>query len=320
MPCDLLLNWYQQHHRDLPWRHHQQPYPIWISEIMLQQTQVKTVLPRYAAWFKQFPDIHSLAEADLDHVLKAWEGLGYYRRARFLHSAANQIVALHKGEFPQQWEDILALPGIGRSTAGAIASFCFNMKTPVLDGNVKRVLKRWHGIEESPDKQLWLLAEQAIEQAASAATWNQAMMELGATVCTPRQAQCTLCPMQKHCKTAFNTHHESPAKPRAAIKDLHWEVELYHHPENGIWLEKRPSKGIWAELWSPPIIELEKAPNHTPCHIHLLTHRRIHLYATFTTKQPLKLPGLWAKKLDPYALPTGIHQLLKKHNLNLHDS
>jgi len=305
-----LLQWYQQHARDLPWRHTSEPYPIWLSEIMLQQTQVKTVLPRYTAWLQQFPHIQSLAAASLDDVLKAWEGLGYYRRARFLHAAAKQICQQHDGVFPHDFDAILALPGIGRSTAGAIASFCFQQNTPVLDGNVKRVLKRWHNTPTAVDKCLWQQAQQAMDDANSPALWNQAMMELGATLCTPKQPKCATCPMQTHCQSAFQTIHTDVPKAATKVKDVFWQVRLHQHPKKGIWLQQRPEKGIWAGLWTPPIIELNDKPEQQACHIHLLTHRRIHLYSQNEQQEPTG-QGQWVQDISTLALPTGIHHLLQ---------
>jgi len=306
-----LLTWYAKHHRDLPWRHTQDTYHIWVSEIMLQQTQVKTVLPRYGAWFRQFPNIESLAKTSLDNVLKAWEGLGYYRRARFLHAAAQQISDKHHGIFPEHFDDMIKLPGIGRSTAGAISSFCFDTPTPVLDGNVKRVLKRWHQVPDANDKQLWLKAQAAIEASNSYALWNQAMMELGATLCTSRKPLCAQCPVVHACLSAFQVQ-DTPIIKKTAVQDVYWQVQIHQDIEKGIWLTQRPDKGIWAGLWTPPITELSHNPEEQPCHIHLLTHRRLHLYANLSSAIP-NLDGQWFQHLNDIALPTGIHQLLKKH-------
>ncbi|MDX8407993.1 MAG: A/G-specific adenine glycosylase, partial [Mariprofundaceae bacterium] len=231
--CSILLGWYSDSGRDLPWRHTHEPYRIWISEIMLQQTQVKTVLPRYQAWFDRFPSIESLADAPLDDVLKAWEGLGYYRRARFVHTAAQQIITGHAGVFPQDFDAIMRLPGIGRSTAGAIASFCFGATTPVLDGNVKRVLKRWHDEEDMTDKQLWHAAQAAISASGDAATWNQAMMELGAILCGPKRADCAACPVARHCASAHQVRMGSEKKK--PVLDVYWRVVLHVCPDKGIW-------------------------------------------------------------------------------------
>jgi len=280
---------------------------------MLQQTQVKTVLPRYLAWFEQFPDILALADAPLDSVLKAWEGLGYYRRARFIHQAATLVVEKHGGAFPQSFEEIIALPGIGRSTAGAIASFSFKQSTPVLDGNVKRVLKRWHNGPDADDKQLWAWAQNAIDDSESPADWNQAMMELGATYCSPRNANCDTCPVSSHCLSAHEVIETSPAKS-IKVKDVHWQIELHTCSTKGIWLTQRPTKGIWAGLWTPPMRELESAPEEAPCHIHQLTHRRLHLYGNLSNTPP-NSTGQWFSSLDSIALPTGIHRLLAKYGI-----
>jgi len=284
---------------------------------MLQQTQVKTVLPRYEQWFQLFPSIQHLADASLDDVLKAWEGLGYYRRARFLHAAAIQIQQQHHGIFPNQFEHIIALSGIGRSTAGAIASFCFDMNSPVLDGNVKRVLKRWHHQPETSDRELWAWAQLAIDASKNPAMWNQAMMELGATLCQSRSAQCELCPVSASCKSAFLTvEKQASNKRKSAVKDVFWQINLHTHPEKGIWLQQRPEKGIWSGLWTPPIIELSKQPEQQACHIHLLTHRRIHLYGNIC-KTALPSHGIWVKELSQLALPTGIHHFFTKKNITL---
>lgn len=309
--CKALLGWYRLHARKLLWRETREPYHIWISEIMLQQTQVKTVLPRYTAWFECFPRIETLADAELDDVLKAWEGLGYYRRARFIHQAAQAIVSLHGGSFPNDLETIISLPGIGRSTAGAIASFCFDANTPVLDANVKRVLKRWHALPDASDKILWPLAQQAIDTSAQPASWNQTMMELGATLCSARKADCDHCPVHQYCKSAFQVEPAKETRKKVAVLDLHWQVDLHLDQTKGIWLTQRPASGIWAGLWTPPITELSLAPENQPDHIHLLTHRRLHLYAQAQSDQPLG-EGIWVNSLAKHALPTGIHQLLKR--------
>jgi A/G-specific adenine glycosylase len=310
---EALLSWYKSSARKLPWRDTTDPYHIWISEIMLQQTQVKTVLPRYLAWFEQFPDIQTLAAAPLDDVLKAWEGLGYYRRARFIHQAAGLIMEKHGGIFPQAFADIVHLPGIGRSTAGAIASFSFRQSTPVLDGNVKRVLKRWHDDSEADDKQLWAWAQRAIDHSGNPADWNQSMMELGATHCSPRSPDCSDCPLPKHCLSAHNVHESVPTK-KLTVKDVHWQVDLHTCVSKGIWLAQRSDQGIWAGLWTPPITELDAAPSTPPCHIHQLTHRRLHLYGKSSDTAPSG-EGQWFSKLDSIALPTGIHRLLEKHGI-----
>jgi len=310
-----LLGWYGLHARKLPWRETTDPYRIWISEIMLQQTQVKTVLPRYLDWFEQFPDIHHLASAALNDVLKAWEGLGYYRRARFIHQAAQIIVSDHDGRFPRHFDDMMKLTGIGRSTAGAISSFSFGTYTPVLDGNVKRVLKRWFAQPEAKDKELWLLAQQAIDESGDPANWNQTMMELGATLCSARRADCEQCPVSGHCASAFAVDVASEKRKVVPVRDVYWRVELFICPERGIWLSQRPETGIWAGLWTPPIAELISQPIQEPTHVHQLTHRRLHLYPVEQAREP-DGDGQWVSSIEGFALPTGIHHLLDKVRLS----
>ena len=304
----LLLNWYQEHARDLSWRHTTDPYRIWVSEIMLQQTQVKTVLPRYTEWFDVFPDIEALADAHLDDVFKQWEGLGYYRRARFIHEAAQQIMANFNGIFPTDFDDILSLKGIGRSTAGAISSFCFQTHTPVLDGNVKRVLSSWEN-QVLSDKQLWHVAQSWIDKTNSPDLWNQAMMELGATLCGAKKRACALCPMQKVCQSAFQEPVKKPSSIK--VKDVYWQVLLFQNKHNHMWLEQRPKHGIWAGLWAPPIVELAQKPETKPDYIHQLTHRRLHLYISNEHNKPTG-KGQWFKSWEGLAVPTGIHKLFEQ--------
>ncbi len=308
--CRSLLGWYGAHGRQLPWRQTQEPYRIWISEIMLQQTQVQTVLPRYDAWFAQFPSIAALAAASIDDVMKAWEGLGYYRRARFIHAAAQQIMARFDGAFPHDWDDLLALPGIGRSTAGAIASFAFGAVRPVLDGNVKRVLRRWHGQMDVRDAQLWAWAEAWIAASNDAASWNQAMMELGAVICTARRAQCECCPVAAQCASAFAVESAAQSR-RAPVQDRYWQLQLHRCARRGIWLTQRPAAGIWGGLWSPPIVELDAAPDSAPIHLHQLTHRRLHLYVQERDDAPSG-EGCWVRDPAELATPTGVRRTLEK--------
>ena len=188
--------------RALPWRKTKNPYAIWISEIMLQQTQVNTVVPYYERWMKKFPTVQSLAGASLTEVLKAWEGLGYYRRARNLHETAKTVCEKFGGKFPDSKEELLKLPGIGRYTAGAVSSIAFGNPDPVLDGNVKRVLARILALRDPVDtgrgeKKLWKTAENWVKESKSPGDFNQALMELGALVCLPEKPQCGVCPVEK---------------------------------------------------------------------------------------------------------------------------
>lgn len=201
-----LLAWFDVHARSMPWRSDPQPYKVWVSEIMLQQTQVATVMPYFHRWMEAFPDIQSLAAADIDELMRHWEGLGYYRRVKSMHAAAQQIVDQHGGQFPADYDSVLALPGVGRYTAGAVLSISGDARLPVLEGNTQRVYSRWIGLRQTPtDKQanklLWHFAETMLPQAESG-RFNQAAMELGALVCTPRQPKCETCPVRSACSAA----------------------------------------------------------------------------------------------------------------------
>ncbi len=222
-----LLEWFSKDARDLPWRRTRDPYAIWVSEIMLQQTQVKTVLPYWERWMRRLPDVAALANAHADELHKLWEGLGYYTRVRNLQSAARVIVAQHGTQFPERFEAVLALPGIGRYTAGAICSIAFNQPTPLLDGNVMRVLTRLFGIAENPRAQptnefLWSLAGELVRRAETEAqpracsALNQSLMELGALICTPRQPRCEICPVARLCLARRENRIGEIPNPRPA--------------------------------------------------------------------------------------------------------
>ena len=252
-----IINWQKVHGRhDLPWQNTRDPYAIWISEIMLQQTQVSAVVGYYQRFMQRFPDIATLAAASQEHVLQCWSGLGYYSRARNLHAAAQQIMRIHAGQFPQALDAIQGLPGIGRSTAGAIAAFSFSQRQAILDGNVKRVLARFFGIEGWPgqpavEKQLWQLAEQMLPEHDIEA-YTQGLMDLGATLCA-RRPVCGNCPVQQGCVALRDAKaHMLPSpKPRRPVSQRHTTMLLLMSG-NEVLLEKRPSSGIWGGLWSLP--------------------------------------------------------------------
>ncbi|MGJ3237260.1 MAG: A/G-specific adenine glycosylase [Anaerolineae bacterium] len=252
-----LLLWYDANRAELPWRG-ADAYRVWLSEIMLQQTQIDTVIPYYHRFLEAFPTIHDLARADLDQVLKLWEGLGYYSRARNLHRTAQIIADQHEGIFPQQVADLLQLPGIGRYTAGAIASIAFDQSAPVLDGNVIRVFSRWLDLNEqvnrSPVKRmLWDLAESLVP-AERAGDYNQALMELGQTICTPKNPDCERCPLQAICKAyEAGTQTERPLKKKRPTPP-HYDVSagLIRDDQGHLLIAQRPAEGLLGGLWEFP--------------------------------------------------------------------
>lgn len=254
-----LLRWYDQHGRkSLPWQTDRDPYPVWVSEIMLQQTQVNAVIPYFTAFMARFPDIATLAAASSDQVMHHWTGLGYYARARNLHRAAKQIVSQHQGKFPATLEQVMALPGIGRSTAGAILAFCFDQRQPILDGNVKRVLARVYAIDGYPgvravEKRLWALSD-TLTPDQRVGDYTQAMMDLGATLCTRTKPQCPRCPLDRQCAalaegnpTAYPTAKPAKARP---VRDTRMLIII--DQQQRVLLQKRPPTGIWGGLWSLP--------------------------------------------------------------------
>jgi A/G-specific adenine glycosylase len=259
-----LLQWFDQHGRkDLPWQRDTSPYRVWVSEIMLQQTQVRTVIPYYERFMARFPDIRALAAAPVDEVLHLWTGLGYYARARNLHRAAQQVCELHGGEFPASVDALETLPGIGRSTAGAIASIAFRQWAPILDGNVKRVLARhqavagWPG-ETAVHRELWRLAEEYTPP-TRIADYTQAIMDLGATLCSRSRPRCGECPLRADCSArAQNRQGEFPGKKPRKIMPVRDTVFLILRDAAGdVLLQRRPPSGIWGGLWCFP--ELTKA-------------------------------------------------------------
>lgn len=260
-----ILNWFEHSGRkDLPWQHDISPYRVWISEIMLQQTQVNTVIPYFERFIEELPNIQNLASAPEDKVLHLWTGLGYYARARNLHKAAKHILAEHQGEFPDTVEQLCSLPGIGRSTAGAIRSIAFKKPATILDGNVKRVLARWSTTSGWPGKtsvikELWTIAE-ALTPEQNNDQYSQAIMDLGATLCTRSRPQCDLCPVREDCKALANdTQLEYPGKkPRKNMPVKATLMLMLESPDGEIFLRRRPPQGIWGGLWSFPEIDADQ--------------------------------------------------------------
>lgn len=264
----LLLRWFDLHGRkDLPWQKNKTPYRVWVSEIMLQQTQVSTVIAYFERFMTAFPDVHALANAREDDVLHLWTGLGYYQRARHLHKTAKLLIRQYHGDFPSEVCDLETLPGIGRSTAGAIRSIAFEKKAPILDGNVKRVLTRLHGITEWPGEKhvtekLWKLAED-YSPSKRAADFSQAIMDLGATLCVRGQPRCDECPFEKYCiARKKGIEKQLPqAKPRKSLPTRKTIFLILRNGTGSVLLEKRPARGVWAGLWSFPEIETDTSVN-----------------------------------------------------------
>src|ERR1051325_10403037 len=332
-----LLHWYRTNARDLPWRRTRDPYAIWISEIMLQQTQVKTVIPFFERWMNQLPSVQSLATARIDRILKLWEGLGYYSRARNAQKAAQQILSRHQGRFPSAFEDILALAGIGRYTAGAISSIAFDQPAPILDGNVIRVLARVYNIAGNPkdtatNQRLWTLAAELVIAADRAringeracADLNQALMELGALICTPAAPSCDRCPLQKHC-AAFRLRivdqlPHRPARPESIKR--HFRATLFQN--NKRFLDRqRAGTTINDGLWEFPNEEVpasdrsRKVRGDLFCTVkHTITRNRITLDVFRHSAGTIdSIPdGKWCtlKQLERLAFSSAHKQIVEK--------
>ncbi len=284
-----LIDWQREHGRHaLPWQGTRDPYRVWLSEIMLQQTQVATVLGYYQRFLDRFPDVAALAAAPVDDVLALWSGLGYYSRARNLHRCAVVVVESHGGAFPQSSEALVQLPGIGRSTAAAIAAFCFGEKVAILDGNVKRVLSRALAFggdlaEAQSQNLLWSEATRLLPEAGIEA-YTQGLMDLGATLCTQRSPACLLCPVASLCAANLSGAQERyPIKSRRLQRGRREHVWLWLRWGTAVWLVQRPETGIWARLWSlpeyPSVSDFDRAAEQWPGHgeplpsfVHTLTH------------------------------------------------
>lgn len=333
-----LIAWQKVNGRhDLPWQNTADPYAIWVSEIMLQQTQVTAVIGYYAKFMQRFPTVAGLAQATQEEVLQHWSGLGYYSRARNMHHAAQLIMDEHNGVFPKDFESMQALPGIGRSTAAAIASFAFQQIQTILDGNVKRVLSRHFLIEGWPsapsvEKVLWTLAETLLPQQDMVA-YTQGLMDLGATLCTRSKPKCVICPLQASCAGYDKQRvHELPTpKPRKTIPEKHTTMLILLHGGE-VMLEKRPPTGIWGGLWSFPEVENETSSNVALNRFglctqagptlaklsHAFTHFKLHIEprAFHVTQRKLHItePGqIWLSIDDAItaAIPTPVRKILQ---------
>ncbi|WP_349410731.1 A/G-specific adenine glycosylase [Pseudalkalibacillus sp. SCS-8] len=330
-----LISWFEREKRDLPWRKERDPYKIWVSEIMLQQTRVDTVIPYFERFMEQFPTVSALAEAEEEKVLKAWEGLGYYSRARNLHAAVKEVKEKYEGIVPDRPKEIQSLKGVGPYTAGAIASIAFSLPEPAVDGNVMRVLSRILLIDDDIAKpQTRKKFEEAVRQLISEKNpsyFNQGLMELGATICTPKNPSCMLCPVQRHC-AAFDEglQTELPVKKKKGKnKIVPMAVALLQNEKGETIIEKRPETGLLANLWQFPNVEVneangkhkeqlktyleEKYPIHVELNEHLLDFRHIfsHLtweiavyHGSFTVKEQMDAGKVvQLQELEAYPLP-----------------
>lgn len=303
-----ILSWYQNHGRQqLPWRSQITPYRVWIAEIMLQQTQVATATGYFERFLVDFPTLEHLAAAPLDQVLHRWSGLGYYARARNLHRTARLLVEQHQGSFPTTVEQLVALPGIGRSTAGAILSIALGVRAPILDGNVKRLLSRLHAVEgwsgeRAVEQRLWQLAE-AHTPAASFSDYTQAVMDLGALVCTRTHPHCVACPVAQHClaRQQGRTAELPTPRPRRSmpVRELNWL--LLRNASQALLLEQRPATGVWGGLWAFPECSIDAdlerevqarwglrvtAMASLPHFEHLFTHLRLRVWPQLIDVEP----------------------------------
>jgi A/G-specific adenine glycosylase len=341
--ASAVLAWFDAHGRKhLPWQQNPTPYRVWVSEIMLQQTQVATVIPYYERFMQRFPEVHALAAAPVDDVLHLWTGLGYYARARNLHKAAQQLLAEFNGEFPQTVEEVSTLPGIGRSTAGAIISLSRQQRAVIMDGNVKRVLSRFHAVAEIgsvQEKTLWAFAEAHTPQ-QRVHHFNQAMMDLGATLCTRSKPSCLLCPLQKNCRALAEGEPAAypKKKPKKSIPEKSTCLLMFVNQHGEVLLEQRPPAGIWGSLWSFPEVAADNAtlnqqlktdwgvegakPELWAARGHTFSHYHLHMQPALIRAEPMLVSELalrWCKlgALPALGLPAPIKQLL--HELATHE-
>jgi A/G-specific adenine glycosylase len=333
-----LIAWQKTHGRhDLPWQNTRDPYKVWLSEIMLQQTQVATVKDYFARFLAAHPTVASLAAASLDDVLALWSGLGYYSRARNMHRCAQEVVALHGGAFPQTAEVLQTLPGIGPSTAAAVASLCFSERVAILDGNVKRVLTRLLGFDadlekSTNEKALWALATEVLPHDdlwTAMPHYTQGVMDLGATLCTTRSPDCLRCPVEKLCAAKKLGKPEAfPVKTKTLKRTSQSLWLLWAAKQDGsVYLEQRPTPGVWAGLYCLPVFDSFEALSAAvpPVDVslledgavfkHVLTHKDLHIHPvhlTVKTKSDIKVAGQWfaANEWPKLGLPAPIRKLL----------
>ena len=338
-----IVHWQVSHGRNnLPWQNTQDPYRVWLSEIMLQQTQVVTVREYFARFLSRCPDVQALAAASLDDVLGLWSGLGYYTRARNLHRCAQQVVGKFGGQFPHSAAMLQTLPGIGRSTAGAISSLCFGERVAILDANVKRVVTRAQGFDAdlakaANERRLWEVATSLIPTASEAKDpqamqrYTQGMMDLGATVCLPKKPLCLVCPVQPYCEAAAQGQPEKyPVRTRTLKRSSQSIWLLWARRKDGaVWLNKRPTPGVWAGLYCLPLMDSEAALQAAlppklqatvaalPMVLHVLTHKDLYLHpriVNFSASASVDDSGQWflPDQWRDVGLPAPIRKLLEQ--------
>lgn len=334
-----LIDWYLQHRRDLPWRQTTDPYHIWLSEIMLQQTRVTQGMPYYFSFIKAFPSIFDLADADEQQVLKLWQGLGYYSRARNLHATAKFVASELGGNFPDTFEDLVKLKGVGDYTAAAIASMSFGQPVPVVDGNVFRVLARYFGMADdiASPRTKKLFTQIAAENLPSdqPATYNQALMEFGALQCVPGNPDCNVCPLQTRC-AAFSRGlvNELPVKSKkSAPKNRYLSYLVYEDPGRRTLIKKRTGKGIWQHLYEFPVVEsdrphnpsqvMEQSPEYRSVIfreqldqydvVHKLSHQTLHIrFVRIGVERPLE-HGIPISQLKEYPFPIVLANFIERY-------
>ena len=340
--AERLLNWYKDNARDLPWRATSDPYRIWLSEIILQQTRVEQGMPYYLRFTEQYPDVRSLASAEEQEVLKLWQGLGYYSRARNLHAAARQVCEEFEGRFPVEYEKLLKLKGVGAYTAAAIASICHNEPVPVVDGNVYRFISRYLALETpiatpSAHREFSTLLKEWMPDLAG--MFNQALMEFGALHCTPRNPDCARCPFQVSCLAyAQNRVEDFPVKAGKTKVQERWICFLDFRHGNKRYLQRQDDSGIWKKLWLFPYLEFNEPFGKDQIAgllktryglstadwvlgdewntRHLLSHRKLHVtFQTIILNQPLDKNAIFecdAEELGNYPLPRIMEKYLEK--------
>ncbi|PJI98848.1 A/G-specific DNA-adenine glycosylase [Acidovorax sp. 69] len=340
--AERVVAWQVSHGRNhLPWQQTRDPYRVWLSEIMLQQTQVVTVLDYYARFLDRFPDVGALAKAPQDEVMGLWSGLGYYSRARNLHRCAQQVMVDHGGVFPRSAEILATLPGIGRSTAGAIAAFCFSERVPILDANVRRVLTRLLAFDKDlasakNERLLWDLAGSLLpthDLNSAMPRYTQGLMDLGASICTPRAPDCSECPLMGSCMAWRTKDPERyPVRTRKLTRRSEsWQLTIVRDGQGRVWLQRRPSTGIWAGMHCVPVFsdEVSRAAfvsvlgesskvsqEELQPFVHVLTHRDLHLHPTLIDVDiAINLPGdgvwLGPDQWQVVGLPAPIRKLLE---------